>query len=90
MAQGCRDLIWECETKKINVFISTHVSKWEHCHCRLAGQTALGMISTAFPPRNRNTTDHRKDDGQSNRNKLGAADNSLVLELEYARSCFTL
>src|SRR5579864_5195172 len=89
MAQGCRDLVGKCKTKKINVFVSTHVSEREYRHCRLVGQSALGMISTALPPRNRGTTDHHKDNGDSNRDKLGAAGNLLARASRCSGTCFT-
>ena len=90
MAQGGRDLIGECETKKINVFIRTHVSKWEYRHCCWVRQSALRMISIALPPCNRGTTDQNENEGDRYREKLGAAGNLLVLDSENAGICFTL
>ena len=80
MAQGGRDLIGKCQTKKINVFISIHVSEREYRHCRLVRQSAPRMISLALPPCNRSTTHQNEDEGDRYRDNLGAAGNLLLLD----------
>src|SRR5439155_1922863 len=88
MTDRCRDLIWQCETQNIDVFIRTHVPEREHCHYWSCGRIGNRMTPASFPPNNRGTEGNNNDEGNRNCCERSETPESLGSDSQCSRICF--